>query len=360
MKNKKIIVISIGTLVLMTIIIIGLLVTPRVEQLEIEKDTSAKPDAASLYKGESIRFLVPSAPGGGFDEYVRLLTPYLEKHTGAIVKVLNLPGAGGMRSVNELYNSPKNGLTIAIMNGSAMVTNKLAGIKGADYNIEEFEYLGRIAADTRVLYVTAGSGFNTFDDIRNSDKVVKLGATGLGGSGYIDGVIIKETFSLNIQIIHGFDALAVVTQSMMRGNLVGAWGPWGSAKHGVSSGSEKVVLQSGRERIKDLPNTPTVFELIDKTNNPNRTRKILSAWDSLNSVGSPVATTPGTPLDRLQFLRNGFNKAMHDPEFLKAAERADRPIHYASGSEIIEIISNATSMEENIEKLFIRAIRGEL
>ncbi|MGK0298198.1 MAG: tripartite-type tricarboxylate transporter receptor subunit TctC, partial [Gammaproteobacteria bacterium] len=288
------------------------------------------------------------------------LTPYLEKHTGALVKVFNLPGAGGMRSVNELYNSPKNGLTIAIMNGSAMVTNKLAGIKGADYNIEEFEYLGRVAADTRVLYVTAESGYNTFDDIRNSDKIVKLGATGLGGSGYIDGVISKEAFELNIQIIHGFDTLAVVTQSMMRGNLVGAWGPWGSAKYAVSSGTEKVILQSGRERIKDLPNIPAVFELIDKTNNPYRTRKILTAWDSLNAVGSPVATTPGTPQARVQFLRNGFNEAMHDPGFLKAAENADRPIHYASDAEIFEIIRNATNMEEDIEQLFVRAIRGEL
>jgi tripartite-type tricarboxylate transporter receptor subunit TctC len=180
MKNNKILYTSIGTLVLLVIIIAGLIVKTNIDQIKSEKVSMSQSDITAIYKGESIRFLVPSAPGGGFDEYSRLLTPYIEKYTGAKVKVLNLPGAGGMRSVNELYNSPKNGLTIAIMNGSAMVTNKMADIKGADYIIEEFEYLGRIAADTRVLYVTRESGYETFDEILNSSETVKLGATGLG------------------------------------------------------------------------------------------------------------------------------------------------------------------------------------
>ncbi|MGK0299083.1 MAG: hypothetical protein ACI9XC_002710, partial [Gammaproteobacteria bacterium] len=63
MKNKKTIFISISTLVLMTIIIIGLLISPGVEQHVVVNDIPTKLDIASLYKGESIRFLVPSAPG---------------------------------------------------------------------------------------------------------------------------------------------------------------------------------------------------------------------------------------------------------------------------------------------------------
>ena len=243
---------------------------------------------------------------------------------------------------------------IEVINGSSMVINSLADIQGADYKINEFEYLGRVVAETRVLYMTARSGYETADDIWNSEKNIKLVSTGLGCSGYVDGVISKEAFGWDIQIIHGFDTLAMVTQSMLRGNLDGAWGPWESAR------SEKVVLQSGRERIKDLPNVPTVIELIDRTENPQKTREILSAWDALNSIGRPVATAPGTPIDKVKFLRNAFRQAMHDPGFLQAVERTDRPVNYASGEEIINIIREATEMEEDIEQLFIRAIRGEL
>ena len=138
-------------------------------------------------------------------------------------------------------------------------------------------------------------------------------------------------------------------------------GPHGEvSKMRFSSGSDKVVLQSGRERIKELSNAPTVFELIDKTNNPQRTRDILMAWDSLISVGRPVATTPGAPIDKVQFLRNAFTQAMHDPGFLQVIEKADRPVHYASSEEMLNIIRDATDMDEEIEQLFIRAIRGDL
>ena len=191
MKNSNIIYSSIATLVLVSLIVIGVLVNYDTKQITTETVLRSQTEIAALYEGEIIRFIVPSAPGGGFDEYVRLLTPYFERYTGADVKVVNLPGAGGMRSVNELFNSPKNGLTIAIMNDSSMVISRLAGIKGADYNIEEFEYLGRVVADTRVLFMTHKSGYATIDDIWNTEKIVKLGATGLGGSGYVDGVISK-------------------------------------------------------------------------------------------------------------------------------------------------------------------------
>lgn len=39
-----------------------------------------------------------------------------------------------MRGVNELYASPNNGLNIGIINGGALITSQLAGIKGLNMN----------------------------------------------------------------------------------------------------------------------------------------------------------------------------------------------------------------------------------
>ena len=88
-------------------------------------------DAASFYKGKKIKFIVPYKPGGGYDDYARLLAPVLEKYTGANIEILNKGGAGGMTGANEIFRSPSDGLTIGIINGSAMITNELAEIKGA-------------------------------------------------------------------------------------------------------------------------------------------------------------------------------------------------------------------------------------
>jgi tripartite-type tricarboxylate transporter receptor subunit TctC len=360
LKKRNVIILSIGTLSIITLFIIGILINQRSTQNNAAKGSLSQSEIAKEFESQSIRFLVPSAPGGGFDEYTRLLAPYLERYTGSTIKVVNMPGAGGMKVANELYNSASNGLTIALLNGSAMVINRFAGLKGASYQIDKFEYLGRVNADPRVLTVASESKYLTIDDIWNAGEIVKIGVTGLGGSGYVDGVISNEAFGFNLQVIHGFDSSSAVRQSILRGNIVGTWGSWGSAKSAVKSGLERVILQSGKARNKDLADVPTTFEYIHLTSNPQRTKEILTAWDALNSVGRPIATTPGTPADIVQFLRNAFRLAMHDLEFLEITEKRDRPVHYASSQEMMNIINEATQMNDEMEQLFIKIIRGEL
>jgi len=362
--NKKIITaISVFSVFLVVLIVAGLMVNRPTQQGAGQGPTDGPIDtsaAAAFYNGKVIKWIIPYSPGGGYDEYVRLIAPFMEKYSGARIDVLNLPGAGGMRGVNELYSSPNIGLIIGIINGSALITSQLAGIKGAEYELDKFEYIGRIIADPRVLVFTNQSDIRTFDEILNADTPIKIGATGLGGSTYVDAVISKEAFNLNIEIIHGFDSSSVVRQSMLRGNIYGTWGSWGSAEEGVDSGLEFVVVQSGRERLPDLMDVPTVFEFLDKTSNPAHTTAILTAWDALIEVGRSVAAPPGTPVDRVAFLREAFNKALHDPELLAKSEQTGRPIDYASGEDVTRITIDATQMPPDIEALFVKAIRGEL
>jgi tripartite-type tricarboxylate transporter receptor subunit TctC len=362
--NKKIITaISVFSVILVALIVAGLVVNKPAQQgagqgpSDGPISTSA---AAAFYDGKVIRWIIPYSPGGGYDEYVRLIAPFMEKYSGARIDVLNLPGAGGMRGVNELYSSPNNGLVIGIINGSALITSQLAGIKGAEYELDKFEYLGRIIADPRVLVFTNKSEIKTFDEILNTETTIKLGATGLGGSTYVDAVISKEAFGLNVEIIHGFDSSPVIRQSMLRGNISGTWGSWGSAQEGVESGIEFIVVQSGRERHPDLMDVPTVFEYLDQTSDPAHTTAVLSAWDALIEVGRSVAMPPGTPADRVAFLREVFNKALHDPELVANSQKSGRPIDYATGEDVTRITIAATQMPPDIEALFIKAIRGEL
>ncbi len=363
--NKKIIIsLSVFGALLAVIIVAGLMVNKPTQQganTAGGSDAVVDPNAAAaFYDGKVIKWVIPYSPGGGYDEYVRLIAPFMEKYTGARIDVLNLPGAGGMRGVNELYASPNNGLTVGIINGSALITSQLAGIKGADYELDKFEYIGRIIADPRVLVLSSKSNIKAFDDILNSEELIKIGATGLGGSTYVDAVVAKEAFNMNVEIIHGFDSSPVIRQSMLRGNIIGTWGSWGSAEDGVESGMEFILIQSGKERLADLADVPTVFEYIDKTDDPERTRAILTAWDALIQVGRSVAAPPGTAADKIAFLREAFNKSLHDPELLQKAEQAGRPFDYATGEDMTNITMSATKMPEEIEQLFILAIRGQL
>jgi tripartite-type tricarboxylate transporter receptor subunit TctC len=320
----------------------------------------AKTGAAAFFDGRIIKWIIPYSPGGGYDEYGRMLAPYLEKYTGARVDIVNLPGAGGMRGVNDLFNSTPNGLTIGTMNGSALIMNELAGMRGADYKIAEFEYLGRVVADTRVFVIALASGYKSFEEIWHLGQAVKIGATGLGGSTYVDAVIANQALEMDLDIIHGFDSSSVVRQAMLRGNIVGTWGSWGSALDAVDAGRDMIILQSGRQRAEDLPDVPTAFEMAEKTADPARARAILTAWESLHAIGRPIAVAPGTDPERVAFLSAALDSALHDPELIAEAERTGRPLHHASAEEMHQIVVDAMTMPEDVRKVFVAAIQGEL
>ena len=103
--------------------------------------TASADEVGDFYKGNVIKWIVPYDPGGGYDKYSRLIIPYFEKHTGARVDIVNLPGSGGMKGAVEIFNSPSDGLTVGIINGSAMVTNQLAKIEGANYKVGDYNFL---------------------------------------------------------------------------------------------------------------------------------------------------------------------------------------------------------------------------
>lgn len=325
-----------------------------------EQDGPPKTGPAAFYDGRAIKWIIPYSPGGGYDEYGRLIAPFLEKYTGARVDIINLPGAGGMRGANELFHAPTDGLTIGLINGSALVMNELAGIAGADYKIADFEYLGRIVADRRVFVVSLASGYEDFAALWAAGSGVKVGATGLGGSTYVDAVIVNEALGMNLDIIHGFDSSSVVRQSMLRGNIVGTWGSWGSALDAVDQGRDKIILQSGRERAEDLPDVPLVYDMVDRTADPDRARAILDAWERLHAVGRPVAAPPGTDPERVEFLVNAFEQALNDPELLAESERTKRPLHHVRGDAMRQIVIDSMAMPDEVRQVFIQAIVGEI
>lgn len=317
-------------------------------------------DAAAFYKDNVIKWIVPYKPGGGYDEYSRLLAPYMEKYTGARVDIVNMPGSGGMKGAVEIFKSPADGLNIGIINGSAMVTNQLAEIEGAEYKVGDYNYLGRIVADQRVFVVGANSGIDSFDDLMSDGETVVIGATGLGGSTYVDAVISGEAFGMDQKVVHGFNSSGDIRTAMLRGDLHAMWGSLGSALDGINNGDHKVILHDQRQATGILEGIPSIWDVAAGMDDPAKVTEILEAWDALSAVGRPVAAPPGVPEDRLAFLRDAFAKAMNDPEFVAKANESSRDLAYAPGEDMGRIAKAATELSPELNTLFVAAIRGEL
>ena len=106
--------------------------------------TAAAP--ASNFPFKPIRFIIPYAPGGGFDVYVRMIAPVMEQFLPRKVSIipLNVSGGGGARGVIQLYRARPDGYTLGIFNILSLVAE--ARRRGLD-----FVYLGYWLGDSRKM-----------------------------------------------------------------------------------------------------------------------------------------------------------------------------------------------------------------
>src|SRR5689334_25388989 len=72
---------------------------------------------ADFYKGKTVTYIASTSPGGGYDQYGRLVAEFMQKHLpGSTFIVKNVPGAGHLVGANTIYASKADGLTIGIFN----------------------------------------------------------------------------------------------------------------------------------------------------------------------------------------------------------------------------------------------------
>ena len=74
---------------------------------------------ANFYQGKTVKVIVGTAPGGGYDLWARLMAQHIGKHIpgNPTVVVQNMPGAGGAVAANYIYSVAKpDGLTLGSFN----------------------------------------------------------------------------------------------------------------------------------------------------------------------------------------------------------------------------------------------------
>jgi tripartite-type tricarboxylate transporter receptor subunit TctC len=214
-----------------------------------------------------------------------------------------------------------------------------------------------MATNVRALAVRKGSSYKTIQDLINAKEKVKMGATGLGGSTYVDAVITMKAIGFPAEIIHGYDSSKEMDMGMLRGEIEILWGSYSSRRKMVKAGEQFIILQSGKKRSSAIPDVPTWFEVAPS----EKAKQILTVLTAMHETGRPIAGPPGIAPERLEFLRKAFYEAMHDPDFLKDAKKAKRVLSYLPGKDMAQLAEESMIIEdEKIKQLFIDAIKGSI
>ena len=102
----------------------------------------------------------------------------------------------------------------------------------------------------------------------------------------------------------------------------------------VKTGFVKVLVQSGTERDPRLPDSPTIWEIMDKEKVPESSKRLATVVLAAGFFGRPIVGPPGMASDRLKILRESYLKTMTDPDFSAEAKKRRWELTPVSGEKL--------------------------
>jgi tripartite-type tricarboxylate transporter receptor subunit TctC len=304
--------------------------------------------AGNPFEGEAIDFVVPFGPGGGYDVYARTIAPYLEECLGARIVVLNEPGAGSLLATNKTATSPPDGSRIQIMNMPGVVSSQIAGDDGAQYDLNEFSWIGRIASPPDVVLTGAGGDLESFEDIVGAGEDLQFVATGPGSSDYIAAAVLAEAYGIASEIATGFAGAAEATNAVVAGNADVHVMPFDSVLATFEAGDARPVALLADEVPEYMPDAPLIGEFEPETENG---QEMVDQLMAVTETGRAVAAPPGLPEDRLTALQEGFTCAMENEELLDELSSQERPVNFMEGEEYAGLVEEALNPSEDFAQV---------
>jgi tripartite-type tricarboxylate transporter receptor subunit TctC len=308
---------------------------------------------AEFYKGKNVEIQVNVSVGGGYDLYARMLARHMSRHIpgNPTVIVQNMPGGGGMRLANWLYNvAPKDGTVFGAV-ARAMAFEPLLGNKGAQYDGREFNYIGSANDEVSVCVAWYTSGIKTFEDAQKKELVV--GSGGVSDDTYQYPALLNNMFGAKFKMVPGYPGGNDINLAMERGETQGRCSiPWSTVKatrrFWIDENKVSLLMQYSLSKHPDLPNVPLVMDLAKN----EEQRTILKLIFGRQVMGRPFAAPPGVPKDRADALRKAFAETMADPAFLAEAEKAKLEVTPVSGETIASLVQEvyANTTPELAEK----------
>src|SRR5262245_10110052 len=294
---------------------------------------AAAQEAASFYKGKTVRVVVGFSAGGGYDHYARVLSRHIGRHIpgNPTVIVQNMPGAASLNSVKFLAGAaPADGSVIGAFN-PGLITQSLTVPQKVGINFLDVGWVGNISEDFRVCHTWKGTGIKTWQDLLARPKV-SMGNTGIGTSAYIDNRILSDLFGVKLQQVMGYPGSAEKRIAIERGELDGDCGSWTSLpEEWLRDNKITIHIRYSRTLVPGMP--AEAINAREYLTDPKK-RQTFDLLTASALIGRPYIVPKTIPAERLAALRAAFDATMKDPEFIADATKQRLTLTPMTGTEV--------------------------
>ncbi len=291
--------------------------------------------APSDFPNKNIQFVIPYAPGGGFDIYVRVVTPVMEKYLPrkASIVPLNVASGAGSRGVAQAYRARPDGYTMTILNIPGMfILQAQQGTTAFDLN--RFTWIGAMGEGEKYfISVGANSPLKTFDDLKrlSAQRPVKLSVTGPEGTAYMAAVVGAQLMGLRTQLITGYRGSADYVVAAVRGDSDAVVAALPTTFRFRRGGQLRPLASF--ETKSSIPGIPDATSLGKPELDLIRVERL-------------VAAPPGTPTEAVNVLSAALAKALVDPVVVKWAAENDVVMKPKTPQEAIAILNEQRAFFE--------------
>lgn len=285
--------------------------------------------------------------GSGFDFYMRTVAAAIPRVSDLETTVRNIPGAGGLIGDNQIFESTSDGTTIGLLNFPGHVFAQLTEAPGVRFDFSEWEYLGRVAAGPPVILVAADGPYKTAEDLISTSETVRFGIEEAGSDAFYGAAVAADTFGFPANNITGYEGTSDILAAIMRGEVDATFLSYGSALQSIQNGETRALMIFSDEPVEALPDVPLATEVADEQD----AKDTLSAFGNIYNLERVFVAPPGTPEDRVEFLRNLLMKAFEDETLAEEIERAGRPLNPMSGEDVAKAVEGVASQADTLREL---------
>ncbi len=309
-----------------------------------------------FYQGKTIRLIVGTTSGGGYDRWARVFARYMPKYIPGNPNMLvqNMPGAAGMTAANYVYSVVKlDGLTIG-MTPRSMAINQLAGIKEISYDVRKLNWIGTPAKGFELLYVRADSPYKSIEDILKAQVPPKCGNTASDGGTYVVAKILEETLGAKLTVVSGYmggneaDLAVEKGEVVCRGNAIDSHFTREPFLSWHKKHFDRHILVESPKRDRRALEAPTLTELMDKYKTPDTSRRVARVLLASAEFGWPIVAPPGTPAERIKVLRDAYDKAAKDPELIAEVKKNRLTLDPSSGEELQALAADVLNQPPDV------------
>jgi tripartite-type tricarboxylate transporter receptor subunit TctC len=304
------------------------------------------------YKDKTIIVNVAGGAAGGHNRYARLIQPYLQKHSGAReVRIVNMPGGGGLKAANYIWRAKPDGLNIFFGNVSTLILAPLAGSAGATFDPTKFTYLGRATSEPRVLCVGGKSPIKSIQDVQKLKRPFIYPSQGTDEDFYTMAVI-SDALGFKLKAVTGYEGNADTSLAVIKGDGDGHITGWSESIGPIRSGDKLPILMVNSLKSPDYPAIPVVTEIA-----PQSKRDTVRALAVILETHRSYIGPPGMDPQAVAAFRDAVTAALKDSALIAESQKGERPVAPMEGAKQQKLIEQLTKSSASLGPILKSAVK---